>query len=112
MHCPTGIGQPTGRCIYETAGKLEQITPRSVQRELGESLPKPNDVETAAKATDFDGPRYNDGSTGFRPNLEANLHNQVHTWVGGDMGPFSSPNDPVFFLHHCNVDRIWEGVVR
>jgi len=18
-----------------------------------------------------------------------------------------SPNDPVFFLHHCNVDRIW-----
>jgi tyrosinase len=19
----------------------------------------------------------------------------------------SSPNDPVFFLHHCNVDRIW-----
>jgi tyrosinase len=19
----------------------------------------------------------------------------------------TSPNDPVFFLHHCNVDRIW-----
>ena len=25
------------------------------------------------------------------------------------MGPSSSPNDPVFFLHHCNVDRIWEA---
>ena len=21
----------------------------------------------------------------------------------------SSPNDPVFFLNHCNVDRIWAG---
>ncbi len=19
----------------------------------------------------------------------------------------SAPNDPVFFLHHCNVDRLW-----
>ena len=23
------------------------------------------------------------------------------------MGPGTSPNDPVFFLHHCNVDRLW-----
>jgi tyrosinase len=35
------------------------------------------------------------------------LHNRVHVWVGGSMLPFSSPNDPVFFLHHCNVDRLW-----
>lgn len=35
------------------------------------------------------------------------LHNRIHIWVGGDMGPGTSPNDPVFFLHHCNVDRIW-----
>jgi tyrosinase len=37
------------------------------------------------------------------------MHNLVHVWVGGDMGPASSPNDPVFFLNHCNVDRIWEN---
>jgi hypothetical protein len=35
------------------------------------------------------------------------LHNIIHVWVGGDMGPGTSPNDPVFFLNHCNVDRIW-----
>lgn len=35
------------------------------------------------------------------------LHNIVHVWIGGDMGPGTSPNDPAFFLHHCNVDRIW-----
>jgi tyrosinase len=38
---------------------------------------------------------------------QPNLHNRVHVWVGGSMGPISSPNDPVFFLHHCNVDRLW-----
>jgi len=27
--------------------------------------------------------------------------------VGGSMLPMSSPNDPIFMLHHCNVDRIW-----
>ncbi len=25
------------------------------------------------------------------------------------MSPSTSPNDPVFYLNHCNVDRIWEG---
>jgi tyrosinase len=28
------------------------------------------------------------------------------------MAPAHSPNDPVFFLHHCNIDRIWEGWMR
>lgn len=35
------------------------------------------------------------------------LHNRVHVWIGGDMSRGHSPNDPVFFLHHCNIDRIW-----
>lgn len=35
------------------------------------------------------------------------LHNQVHIWVGGSMGPATSPNDPVFFMHHCMVDKLW-----
>ena len=35
------------------------------------------------------------------------LHNRVHLWVGGNMAPMTSPNDPVFFLHHCFVDKAW-----
>ena len=35
------------------------------------------------------------------------MHNRVHVWVGGGMAPGSSPNDPVFFLNHCFVDKIW-----
>jgi hypothetical protein len=27
--------------------------------------------------------------------------------VGGEMMFSTSPNDPVFFLHHCNIDRLW-----
>lgn len=35
------------------------------------------------------------------------LHGRVHLWVNGNMGSSSSPNDPVFWLHHANLDRIW-----
>jgi hypothetical protein len=43
----------------------------------------------------------------FRKSLEYFLHNGPHGWVGGNMMPMTSPNDPIFFLHHCNIDRIW-----
>jgi tyrosinase len=43
----------------------------------------------------------------FPPHPAPNLHNQVHVWIGGDMSPSTSPNDPVFYMNHCNVDRIW-----
>jgi tyrosinase len=43
-----------------------------------------------------------------RPDIETSpLHNAIHSWVGGDMTVMTSPNDPIFFLHHCNVDRLW-----
>jgi tyrosinase len=101
----------------ETPPVLRQIPPRGVRRELGPPGQLPNatavnDAVNDATAAEFDTPPYNNESTGFRRNLESNLHNHVHVWVGGDrgdMGPSSSPNDPVFFLHHCNVDRIWEA---
>jgi len=31
----------------------------------------------------------------------------VHNYVGGTMGNMTSPNDPVFWLHYSNVDRLW-----
>lgn len=39
--------------------------------------------------------------------LEFTPHNGVHSTILGDMGTFLSPLDPIFWLHHCNVDRIW-----
>lgn len=60
----------------------------------------------------------------FRKFLEFVLHNGPHPWVGllpqfnafgnvtnlsvvGSMSWQASPNDPTFWLHHCNVDRLW-----
>lgn len=64
----------------------------------------------------YGGPRitsfwHGGGTSGL---LEANPHNLVHVDVGGDGEPFglmSDPGtaglDPIFYLHHCNIDRMW-----
>ena len=44
----------------------------------------------------------------FSQFLEEQPHNRGHGWVGGDMAnPMISPNDPIFWLHHAQIDRIW-----
>ncbi len=46
---------------------------------------------------------------GFGPELEGGPHGQVHVAVSGDMGTIArSARDPVFWTHHCNIDRLWE----
>jgi tyrosinase len=45
--------------------------------------------------------------TGAQGTLEANPHNNVHGWVGGVMAGTRSANDPIFMMHHGNIDRIW-----
>jgi tyrosinase len=69
-------------------------------------------------------PGYGGPETGFwhggnfrSGNLESNPHNLVHGQVGGDApdgvtwGLMSDPGlaalDPIFYLHHCNIDRLW-----
>ena len=43
----------------------------------------------------------------FRRTIEDVSHANAHVWVGGDMRGGFSPRDPLFYLLHCNVDRIW-----
>jgi tyrosinase len=111
-------------------GELVQ-TNRGLRRQLGASvqgLPNPNRLprktQTAAALNEpiYDAPPWGTTSTGFRNLVEGwqahpvipppSLHNRVHVFVGGDMGPSTSPNDPVFYLNHCNEDRIWEAWMR
>jgi tyrosinase len=43
----------------------------------------------------------------FTGALEA-IHDSVHVWVGGSMGSIpTAPADPVFWMHHANIDRLW-----
>ncbi|GLS19919.1 tyrosinase [Labrys miyagiensis] len=65
------------------------------------------------------------GQTGFEHfdsatgDLENNPHNLVHSYIGGFQGndqnneqglmgdPLMAGLDPVFYLHHANIDRLW-----
>ena len=52
---------------------------------------------------------YSPGPNSWEKTCEGGLHNPVHRWVGGNMALASSPNDPIFFLHHCYIDLLWEN---
>src|SRR2546423_7185542 len=46
----------------------------------------------------------------FNLSLDSNLHGTVHVLVGNGQGMSSVPfaaNDPIFWMHHCNIDRLW-----
>lgn len=94
---------------------------RGLRRSFGTSgastLPTTQSARNALQLTPYDKPDWDTGSDGFRNRVEGwssetappDMHNRVHVWVGGDMGPSTSPNDPAFYMNHCNVDRLWEA---
>lgn len=80
------------------------------------------DVYDTAPWNDTSAPTNAQVLASFRKFLERVLHDGVHVWIGGawefnalgqpgDGGhmtfPSVSVNDPAFWLHHCNVDRLW-----
>jgi len=63
-------------------------------------LPTSQQIDAVTALMDF---------TAFQLSLEKQ-HDQVHIAVGGKGGTMdtaSSPADPLFWLHHSNIDRIW-----
>jgi tyrosinase len=43
----------------------------------------------------------------FTSSLEG-VHGGVHVWVGGTMSRIpTAPADPIFWMHHANLDRLW-----
>lgn len=119
-----GNGRPsdgvveTGPFAYSTGNWTLAFDGPALRRRFGlsaPSLPSLTQLASAMSETVYDVPPWNRlSASGFRNRLEgwinappSQLHNLVHVWVGGSMGPMSSPNDPVFFLHHCFVDKIW-----
>ena len=65
----------------------------------GSSLASSADLNTLLAGTVFDS---------FRDTLEvAPFHNRLHQLVGGTMMTSASPADPLFWLHHAFIDKIW-----
>ncbi|KAJ5899989.1 Concanavalin A-like lectin/glucanases superfamily [Penicillium taxi] len=70
----------------------------------------PMEYSTFATTAQLSGDVKNDN------NLEY-IHNNIHGWVGGDFNGHMSQIpvatfDPIFWLHHCNIDRLfalWQG---
>jgi tyrosinase len=58
----------------------------------------------------------NHSDEGRKGILESLPHDNVHGALGGSTGGFMwaflSPVDPIFFLHHGNLDRLWEVWTR
>jgi tyrosinase len=47
---------------------------------------------------------------GFNDFLDGDLHGNVHVAIGNRRGMGAVPwaaSDPIFWLHHCNIDRLW-----
>jgi hypothetical protein len=51
------------------------------------------------------------GGAGLVADIEGNFHNGQHCAIGGFMCAFqiTAPYDPVFYLHHAMVDKIWKS---
>jgi tyrosinase len=99
--------------IYRlSGGAISEAAPNYLMRHVkgapASPIP-PNAVDFLMGFAEYDSPPF-DTSAQFRSNLE-DIHGDVHVWIGGRDGHMRnvavSPNDIVFFMHHCNVDRIW-----
>jgi len=87
----SGFRLTTGRCLQRRISGGSTATIARVQQL----------INRYPRATQFDS---------FRNRLEhgPGLHDSVHCLVGGTMCSSRSSNDPVFFSHHANIDKIWD----
>ncbi len=72
------------------------------------------DVEAALQAPNFfqfGGYPYPEGQGELVEGvMEQSFHNNVHNWIGGNMGAFpTAAFDPIFTGHHGNIDRAWDA---
>lgn len=74
--------------------------------------------DTATPLPGFGGPDSGGFSHSGSPhgNMESNPHDLIHVYVGGNLSspaygimadPGTAALDPIFYLHHSNIDRMW-----
>lgn len=96
-------GEPNPLHSREIArGRRQPDWPERTFRQPGEllavGLPTADEVEAVLATEDF---------ADFSQRVEE-LHDRVHVWVGGTMAEVSfAAYDPIFWAHHCMVDRLW-----
>ncbi|MGH7204373.1 MAG: tyrosinase family protein [Candidatus Levyibacteriota bacterium] len=100
------------------------FTSWNITREIGRdpqgmpTLPTQSDINAMLQLTTYDASPYDEQSSGFRNAIEGWVgnegewsgHNRVHAYIGGDMAGNTNQNivnDPIFFLLHADIDRLW-----
>jgi hypothetical protein len=110
--------QPNARGLTAANPDLDPLTRVAVSLDMiRSSLRTPafsGDSNTAAGFGSNKTQNHNDATT--QGILESEPHNNVHgalgAQTGGFMWAFLSPVDPIFFLHHGNIDRLWDVWTR
>lgn len=77
---------------------IESIYKETVYEAFGTSRnPKQNNLD----------PKWVPMGGGNQGILERTPHNNIHNNIGAYMPNSNSPRDPIFMMHHGNIDRIW-----
>ncbi|KAF3274294.1 hypothetical protein TWF970_008044 [Orbilia oligospora] len=123
-HPPTevpGVGDNINECratLRQNGNNVRQqvheLLLRSLPSDKQANIREPGKINTASDPARWGAFSNRVGNNGA--SVES-IHDGIHVWVGGPYGhmtsvPYSS-FDPVFFLHHTNVDRlfaIWQAV--
>jgi tyrosinase len=113
--------QPAARGVTAASPDLDPATMVTVSMKT---------IQSALQSTTFAGSANGNDSAGFASamasahsestregTLESQPHDNVHAAMGGAGGAafmvsFLSPVDPIFFLHHANLDRLWDVWTR
>ena len=120
------VSHPAGKLFYDQPGA------RGIRRELPDFSVATREavagttIQAALAAPDFitfaSAKTSNHSAMGGFSVLEAKPHNAVHRCVGtrdcnfieplGFMNDMLSSADPLFYLHHANIDRLWDVWTR
>jgi tyrosinase len=113
--------QPEARGLTPASPNLDQTTRATVSLAT---------IRSALRTANFAGSENGTDAAGFSSAkasshndqsregiLESQPHDNVHGAMGGPAGnafmvSFLSPVDPIFFLHHANLDRLWDVWTR
>lgn len=120
------LRDPSGRMFFDQPGARGLVRERPGFSLTASDAVSATTIQAALAAPDFitfaSAKTSNHHTSGGFGILEARPHNSVHRCVGsrdcnftetrGFMADMLSPVDPVFFLHHANIDRLWDVWTR
>lgn len=98
----------TSNGLWINGRSSNSVRARNVTLEMLNLIPFTGDGKTGGYGFGGRVTVFNHGGGPFG-GLESKPHNPVHVDIGGAMGiPSSAGLDPIFWLHHANIDRLWQ----